>query len=262
MTYQLGRRPSPPDARDYRLSSFLPRSAPDPLDTALAAFLAKHYSAAAKTLATLLVQRVKAISPAPPTPPKPASTDVVWPDADGALDQGEFGTCVGNGWAQWGNTAPVDDHYDEPAARAIYFEATVIDGQPDNPDVPGGGQQGSTVRSGAKAMQARGRLKTYAFAKSIDEVRAWLDGHGPVVFGTEWDQPMFTPDSKGFVHPDGNSAGGHCYVCVGDLPSEGALLFENSWGTSWGLAGQFKMSYTDAASLLARQGEACAAAEL
>jgi hypothetical protein len=272
------------DDRDYQLADYL--SAPvesdatsaDPLDVALADLLGSWEGKKTKHWAQVITDRVQSLSPAPappapgpapqptpaPTPaPQPSPTpappapvaDVVWTDADQVLDQGQTGHCVGFGWAGWGDTLPVDDRYTNPDGDAIYEEAKVIDGEPNQ-------ENGSTVRSGAKAIQNRGRLKTYAFAASIDEVRAWLDGHGPVVFGTDWDQPMFTPDANGFVHPDGNVAGGHCYVCVGDLVSEGALLFQNSWGASWGAAGRFRMTYADAAALLARQGEACAAVEL
>ena len=275
----LGRKPSPPDSRDFQLRHFL---SDDPLHALLADVLKSHLVPAA--IKHLFVAIVNAVDPNTPTPTPPgpapqptpdpnptppaATTDIVYGDTDGPLDQGNFGTCVGNGWAQWGNTLPIDDHYDETAARAIYYEATVIDGQPDNPDAPNGGQQGSNVRSGAKAMQNRARLGTYAFAASIDEVRAWVDQHGPVVFGTDWTQQMFTPDANGYVSPsDGDVKGGHCYLCVGDLPGEGALVFQNSWGAGWGttidgVAGRFKMTYADAASLLAQQGESCASVEL
>lgn len=271
----LGRVPSHPDVRDYQLAHFL---TPDPLDAALAAVVAKHYSKALKTWATLVTTRVKAISPAPPPPPLPVPTpspspapspaptpvptpapnpvDVEWVDAEGALDQEDTGHCVGFGWAQWGNTLPIDDHFVNADGHAIYYEAKAIDKEP-------GQENGSTVRSGAAAMLKRKRLSAYAFAKSVDEMRSWLDGHGPVVVGTDWYELMFQPDSNGFVYPTGNVVGGHCYCCVGDIVSEGALLFQNSWGQDWGLpGGRFKMTYADFGKVFKNNGEACAAVEL
>src|SRR5574337_1891017 len=121
----------------------------------------------------------------------------------------------GNGWAQWGNTEPTADTYVESDARAIYYEATVIDGSPDNPDSPGGGQQGSTVRSGAKAMQNRGKLKNYAFTSSLDTAIKWVQAQGPVVVGSDWTNDMFTPDANGLVRPTGAVVGGHCYLKIG-----------------------------------------------
>jgi hypothetical protein len=185
----------------------------------------------------------------------------VWEDPEAVLDQGAYGTCVGNGWAQWGNTLPIDAKLVEKDARSIYYQATIFDGQPDDPDKPGGGQQGSNVRSGAKAMQKRGNLVSYAFAASITEVRAWLRNKGPVVFGTDWTHDMFNPDPNGYVAPTGAVAGGHCYIALGDLPGEGAIEFLNSWGPGWGLGGRFKMKVADAETLFGQQGEACVAVE-
>lgn len=288
-SHLLGRKPSPPDARDYKLVDYLgaagnPVEGQDPL-VALLATLVDHGrywdNHALKNWATAITARVIGAAPAPdpsPTPPTPPSpqptptpapvaTDVMWLDTDNVLDQGQTPHCVGFGWAGWGDTLPIDDKYANADGDAIYYEAKVIDGEPNQED-------GSDVRSGAKAMQNRKRLTAYAFAASIDEVRAWLDGHGPVVFGTEWTQAMFTPDANGYVSPadavadPSQVAGGHCFVCVGDLASEGALLFQNSWGQSWGLSGRFKMTYASAAVLLAGivssdgPGEACAAVEL
>lgn len=256
----LGRR-YVPDARDYPLAAFLAAPvAVDPLDQALADMLGSWEGKKTKAWAKIITARVQALAPSPaptPTPaPQPVPTaDVTWNDTDPTLDQGQTPHCVGFGCAQWGNTLPVDDHFDNPAGDALYYEAKVIDGEPNQED-------GSTVRSGAKALQNRGRLHTYAFAASLAEVIAWVDQHGPVIFGTDWYNDMFTPDPDGLVHPTGGIAGGHCYVCVGDLVSQGALLFHNSWGDSWGDHGLFHMKYADVVALLAAQGDACAAVEL
>jgi hypothetical protein len=265
----LGRIASPPDERDWKLGDFL---ASDDQVVAHAVTLLKgtirgyhdrrypnpptRGSNWGKALA-LLAQ----IAPAPaPTPPP--SGVVEWQDGEDVLDQGNYGTCVGNGWAQWGNTNPVDDRFTEKDARAIYYEATVIDGQPDDPDAPGGGQQGSTVRSGAKAMQHRKRLGSYAFASSVNEIIAFVKAHGPVVCGTDWTSAMFNPQASGFVYPNGSVEGGHCYLLIGYDPDKRAFEFLNSWGASWGKNGRFYMAVDDFAKLLAAQGEACAAVEL
>lgn len=195
-----------------------------------------------------------------PTPPA-GDTTPAWVDAV-VLDQGDFGTCVGNGWAGWGISTPIVDAYDEDDARAIYYEATVIDGTPDDPDAPGGGQVGSTVRSGAKAMQNRKRLVAYAFASGLADIDEWIDAHGPVVIGSDWTNDMFEPDSSGYVRPTGGVAGGHCYLLLDKLDAEDAYLFRNSWGPGWGDKGNFRMKRSDFAQLLAAQGEACCAAEV
>lgn len=260
----LGRVPSPPDHRDYQLANFL---APDPLDAALKALINTRFvKQTLKDWATLMTARVKALSPKPPPPPTPIpvpvpvptppppSKDVIWTNTETPLDQLDTSHCIGDGFAQWGNTLPIDDHYTQADADAIYYEAKILDKQP-------GQENGSTVRSGARAMQNRKRLSVYAFAANIDEVIAWLQTKGPVVFGTDWDRPMFTPDDTGYVYPNGDVQGGHCYLAVGYLPSENAILFLNSWG-DWALNGYFKMKISDVVSLFSRKGEACASVEL
>lgn len=188
----------------------------------------------------------------------------LWADA-AVLDQGDYGTCVGNGWAGWGDSDPVVDTFTETDARRIYYEATVIDGSPDDPDKPGGGQQGASVRSGAKAMQARGKLAAYAFTASVTNVREWLGNHGPVVFGTDWTADMFHPDPSGRISPTGAVAGGHCYLCIGYDSVAGTFTFRNSWGRTFGRDGDFVMTTSDVQRLLngiESPGEACMALEL
>jgi hypothetical protein len=198
-----------------------------------------------------------------PEHPATIPPSMLWADAV-VLDQGNFGTCVGNGWAGWGDSAPVVDTFTETDARRIYYEATVIDGTNDDPDAPGGGQQGSTVRSGAKAMQNRGKLTAYAFTTSLSSIREWLANHGPVVFGTDWTSDMFTPDASGLISVGGPVDGGHCYLCIGYDTVAGTFRFRNSWGASFGLGGDFILSSTDVQRLLTgidSPGEACMAAE-
>jgi hypothetical protein len=256
----LGRRPSPADARDWQLAQFLASDA-DLVAQALAELEqttvgyknrnwtvpppASHW---AKGLA-LLAQVT------PPPPAGPPVSAVEWADTEPVLDQGQTGHCVGFGGAQWGNTLPVDDKYANADGDAIYYECKVIDGEPLAED-------GSDVRSLAKALQARGRLGSYAFAATVDESCAWVMQHGPVIWGTDWRASMFTPDAQGFVTLAGAVAGGHCYAQVGYDPAADALKFVNSWGAGWGQNGRFLMRKADAVALFASQGEALAATEL
>jgi hypothetical protein len=194
--------------------------------------------------------------PAPgPTPPQPAPGTVAWDDPI-QLDQGQTGHCVGFGWAAWGDCSPVQDQYQNPDGDLIYYECKVIDGQPQQ-------ENGSSVRSGAQAMQKRGRLGAYVFASTTDEVKQWVTNHGPVVIGSDWTQDMFNPDTKGVVHPTGAVQGGHCYLLVGYDTASDMFLFDNSWGSTWGKNGRFFMAAADFDTLVMKaNGEACAAIEL
>jgi len=283
----LGRIESPLDLRDYNLDNFLHFAAPtagddvqsqaDALVELAVAELKKttitYARWAARSYADVTVthwwkalnalqQAHVLLSGEQPVPPPAPTGDVVWENPDDPLDQGDFGTCVGNGDAQFGNTSPINDHFTEKDARKFYYEATVLDGDPDDPDAPNGGQQGATVRSGVKVLKNHGRISTYAQATSTDAITAWLKKYGPVIIGSDWMNDMFTPDSKGYVRPTGGVAGGHCYVIVGYLASEGAYLCLNSWGKGWGQGGYFKIKVADFGQLLGSGGEAWTSVEL
>ncbi|MEV1289516.1 hypothetical protein [Micromonospora sp. NPDC049679] len=171
------------------------------------------------------------------------------------LDQGQTGHCVGFGWSGWVDATPVAGTYQNTDAHAVYYECKVIDGEPR-------AENGSTVRSGALAMRARGRLAAFAFARSTAEIDQWVNTQGSLVIGTTWTDDMFAPDATGYVKPTGAAAGGHCYLMLDRLDAEDAYLFQNSWGSGWGLDGRFKMKRADFDGLLQDRGEACCAAEL
>lgn len=264
----LGCNPSPPDARDWQLASFIEAAqSGDPLDLALAALLAARGPAkTTKAWASVATERLKAVSPVPtPAPPDPGPTgppappeptNTIWADPHATLNQSATPHCVGFGWTQWANTDPTNDDFGDEVGHAVYYECKAIDGQP-------GKENGSDVRSGAKAMQARGRLDAYAFAQTVAEIRAWVGSTGPVVLGSDWYDDMFNPDAQGFVYPTGKIAGGHCYLLAGDRRDEDAAFLLNSWGADWGLGGWFKLRWDDVRKLIEDSwGEACATIEL
>lgn len=256
-SHLLGRRPSPLDERDYKMRTVLDRDElgkpTTDLDHALKAVVASHMTPrVVKRWATMVTAQLDG-APAPTPAPDPAPAgENPWRDAD-QLDQGNTGHCVGFGWAQYGNTDPINDNFTDDDGHKIYYECKVIDGEPNAED-------GSDVRSGAQAMVNRGRIATYVFAENMNDIKDWVDTRGPIVVGTDWMNDMFNPDAQGFVQPTGDVAGGHCYLLVGY--GDGVLTFQNSWGTSFGLNGYFKMKEADFATLMANRGEACAAQEL
>jgi hypothetical protein len=239
-TTLLGRLPTTPDRRDFTIEMVRTASA---LELAyLRLMAARGANPAVKNFATELMATL-APAPAPEPPPPPADQDVIWQLPDPVLDQGASGHCGGFGGCQWGNLAPVDDHFRNSDGHALYYESVSIGGFP-------GTEDGVESRWVAQALQARGRLDTYGFASTVDEVRSWVRSFGPVMMGTDWTEDMFTPDEHGIITPTGAWAGGHFWVICGDLVEEGLALCLNSWSDTWGQAGYFRMSWEHIAALL------------
>lgn len=267
----LGRLPSPPDERDYKLANFLPlgdveMGSSDPLDlitiaeqelklttvtfkkwasTAYPDVTRTHWFKALNALA----QAKEALAPAPPS-------DVFeWPNPQPILNQEDTNHCVGFSGAQWGNTLPVNDQYTDRDGHAIYYECKVIDGEP-------GEENGSYIRSLGQALKARKRVTAYAFAANVEEAIEWLKVKGPVVAGTNWYDDMFFPDSFGLVAATGPLVGGHAYLMNGFDPNTDELLYINSWGKNWGADGHFRLSLMDAKMLHTMDGELMVTLEL
>ncbi|MCA1839959.1 MAG: hypothetical protein ABR585_12540 [Gemmatimonadaceae bacterium] len=79
---------------------------------------------------------------------------------------------------------------------------------------------------------------------------------GPVMVGTTWYNSMFdAAGSEGTVNVDTRSgvAGGHEYVADGY--DNNYVYFLNSWGTSYGKAGHFRIPVLQFQDLLADQGD-------
>jgi hypothetical protein len=168
------------------------------------------------------------------------------------LDQGQLGSCTGNAMAQALMTAPLHQKgrtLTEKDAVSIYSAATVIDGAPGQYPPDDTGSSGLAV---AKVAKSRGLITGYTHAFGLDHALGALQ-LSPLLVGVNWHEAMFTPDAQGFVHPDGNVAGGHEFVCIGDTGSH--LVFLNSWGKSWGRNGRFFMTYADFGTLLNEQGD-------
>ncbi|MDR7492180.1 MAG: hypothetical protein QN122_12110 [Armatimonadota bacterium] len=251
--YGLGRVPSPPDRRDFRLGWLLEAQ---PLDVLLAQLEASSaVPEAVKAWARRATAYLRQL-PEPPLPPAPpAEGPVYWPSPGPALDQGAWPHCVGFAWAGWVNAQPVEGTYGNWDGHAVYYECKWLEGRP-------GTEEGAYVRSGAQAMRLRGRLDAYGFAVSLEEVRAWLRAKGPLVLGTWWTEDMLELDGRGFARPTGPRVGGHAFLAVGDDPGREAVRCRNSWGEAWGERGEFWLAWSDLAALLADQGEAAAALEL
>lgn len=197
--------------------------------------------------------------PAPlptPVPPKPVPTDtVLWEPSIPALDQGELGSCVGNAIAHLvattaKNHAP-DDSITEGDAVDYYALATTYD------DIPGQyppTDTGSSGLGGMKALQADGLLKGYNHAFNVDGMIVGLQ-KTPVAIGVSWTDNMFYPNDEGFVFPTGPVVGGHEFMVYGWDEDGQFFTARNSWGSSWGDNGDFRIAIDDMVTLLSDDGD-------
>ena len=191
------------------------------------------------------------------------------------LDQGSTGTCVAHGWAGWSYGAPLMTKPTAfPKPFDLYRSIVKVDEWEDNDHEASAAdndlQLGTSVRAGAKVLQARGHIQQYLWAESVEDVRSWhLANFGGVVLGVNWTSAMFKTDADGFIRYTGSLEGGHCIKTTGwsddkkasFSPSRGAVRILNSWGRTWGESGRAWITRDDLERLIADQGEACAAIE-
>lgn len=191
----------------------------------------------------------------------PPTTAIEWPRRIPILDQGQLGSCTGNATVGALGTDP--DHaaleallaagltLDEAEAVLIYSAAEKLDGGKGYPPE----DDGSSGLSVAKTAKAMGLIAGYLHCTSIAACFTAIKT-GPFIVGTNWLTGMDTPDKTGLVHATGTVRGGHEYLCRGYDPATDRWKFDNSWGTSFGVAGSFFYTTADFTKLLAAQGDA------
>jgi len=190
-------------------------------------------------------------------------TSKTWSTKATALDQGNTGTCVGHGWANFLRCAPIQSNAGIDALRwQIYKDAILLDEWPDN-DYDPHMQYGTSVRAGAQATTNLSRLKSYLWAFSLQPTIEWVLTQGPVVLGTNWYDSMFHTDVNGLltIKPRAKVVGGHCYLLRGVNTKKALATCSNSWGDSWGESGDFYLSFKDLERLILEDGEVCTAIE-
>jgi hypothetical protein len=188
-----------------------------------------------------------------------------WNQNGAWLDQGPYGTCVGNAFAHRRADGPLlIDGIDEPFAQKLYLEASAYYwGEPDTTM-----QKGTSGLSACQALVARGAIDRYEWITSFDALRYTLLERGSVCVGCTWYWSMFDPDPV--QGPDGTLwqeqyymkvnftsrvAGGHEFLINGiDLdPLDGMPPYyrmKNSWGRGWGKNGTARFKLEDLDALL------------
>jgi hypothetical protein len=180
-----------------------------------------------------------------------------WSDAGWWGDQGDQPHCVGYSWVHWVEDGPVGHAGPAPVINPsqLYRDAQRVD------EWEGESYDGTSVRAGAKVLQAAGRVVAYHWASTIEEIVQAVLEEGPVVMGTNWYTGMFDTDAKGLMTISGSLAGGHAWIINGVNRRSGLFRMKNSWGREWGNNGRAWISIGHVARLLREEGEACLAVE-
>lgn len=178
------------------------------------------------------------------------------------LNQGSIGACVGYSWAHCYNGHPRPGApggwrsrtINQIGAQLIYAKATSIDefGGTWRPD-----DTGTSVLAGNKAAVWLKVSEGYRWAFGLEHALSILPER-PLQVGTWWTEGMMRPDFGGLIRYSGARLGGHAWTVTGYDDDEQVVFARNSWGTGWGNAGNFVVSYADLGRLLADDGEACA----
>jgi hypothetical protein len=189
---------------------------------------------------------------------------VLWGHHAPVLDQGKLGSCTGNALAQLINTDAFEtsrrqtghsSYLAEADAVRIYELATQLDGISGNTYPPT--DDGSSGLGAAKAGKKFGYFTSYKHAFGFDHFAAAVQLQ-PVIVGTDWYEDMFTPNSRGFITPGGEVAGGHEYLIIGINYEGKYVTMLNSWGSGWGQNGRARITFDAFEQLLADQGDVTA----
>lgn len=74
-------------------------------------------------------------------------------------------------------------------------------------------------------------------------IKSWVAQNGPVIACFIVYDDFFSYRSGVYKHVTGNQAGGHCVSIVGFNDQQGCWICKNSWRSSWGDLGFFRIAY-------------------
>ncbi|MCG6551270.1 MAG: fibronectin type III domain-containing protein [Candidatus Magnetominusculus sp. LBB02] len=107
----------------------------------------------------------------------------------------------------------------------------------------------STRTSAADTIKSWQWVTTSASASNVDTLRAALNTYGPIVITMAVYTDFFYYTSGIYSHTSGSLAGYHAILLVGYNDAEQSFIVKNSWGSSWGEKGYFRIAYSETSSV-------------
>src|SRR6185369_2648257 len=92
---------------------------------------------------------------------------------------------------------------------------------------------------GTKAV----KITTHGSLSSIADRKTYLTNVGPCSASFDVYDDFYSYSSGVYHHVTGNYVGGHCVQVIGYSEAEQCWICKNSWNTSWGMSGFFKIGY-------------------
>lgn len=171
------------------------------------------------------------------------------------FNQGQIGSCTGNAGVGAINTEPFLQNTtvytaDENGALKLYKEAEIIDGGVGYPPEDAGSYGLSIAKALANSKMISGYQHTFTLNDALKALSVY-----PIITGINWYTGMYTPDPDGRVKISGVVEGGHEIEGYKVDTKNGRIWFHNSWGTSWGVNGDFYLTWADYNTLLSQSGD-------
>jgi C1A family cysteine protease len=196
------------------------------------------------------------------------------PQCPPVYDQGQLGSCTANaiaGAIQFDQMKQKLNPVFTPSRLFIYYNERAIEGTVSS-------DSGAQIRDGVKSVGQQGdcpetewpyditkfaqkppsscysdarKYKVVSYqrvAQSLSQMKGCLASGSPFVFGFTVYSAFESPDvaKTGLVPmpgPKDSSIGGHAVMAVGYDDGSQTVTVRNSWGSSWGLSGYFKLPY-------------------
>jgi hypothetical protein len=197
--------------------------------------------------------------------PTAALVDKTWERYYQVLDQLKLGSCTGNamlGAMYTGDIytclpAVLTTRYPptEATARDVFYAgATRVDPYAGQYPPTDTGSDGLSVMKVAKTL---GVISGYTHSVSLNDALAILSHTSHFITGINWYSSFDDPDSSGMVSLPTTATleGGHEVLMYRIDTLNERVWLRNSWSTSYGVRGEFCMSYTTFGTLLSQQGD-------